>query len=143
MPKRTYYTSKPERVKGDSNSLSRVRLGAEEYAFNSDGACPECSGTGTVREVDDSKLVPDETKTLEEGAVRAWNQFGISWMYHAAGELGVRTDVPFKDLSEKEKAAVPEICEKVIAGVKDFTTIGPDRTMNNLNIRPKKTGNGA
>ena len=81
-------------------------LGAEEYAFNSDGACPECSGTGTVREVDDSKLVPDETKTLEEGAVRAWNQFGISWMYHAAGELGVRTDVPFKDLSEKEKDIV-------------------------------------
>ena len=81
-------------------------LGAEEYAFNSDGACPKCSGTGTVREVDDSKLVPDETKTLEEGAVRAWNQFGISWMYHAAGELGVRTDVPFKDLSEKEKDIV-------------------------------------
>ena len=81
-------------------------LGAEEYAFNSDGACPKCSGTGTVREVDDSKLVPDETKTLEEGAVRAWNQFGISWMYRAAGELGVRTDVPFKDLSEKEKDIV-------------------------------------
>ena len=81
-------------------------LGAEEYAFNSDGACTKCSGTGTVREVDDSKLVPDETKTLEEGAVRAWNQFGISWMYRAAGELGVRTDVPFKDLSEKEKDIV-------------------------------------
>ena len=81
-------------------------LGAEEYAFNSDGACPTCAGTGFMRDVDDSKLVLDDTKTIEEGAVDAWNQFGISWMYHVAGELGVRLDVPFKDLSEKEKDIV-------------------------------------
>ncbi|WP_407414975.1 excinuclease ABC subunit UvrA [Methanobrevibacter sp.] len=81
-------------------------LGAEEYAFNSDGACPSCSGTGIVRDVDSTKLISDETKTLEEGAVDAWNQFGISWMYHVAGELGVRLDVPFKDLTDKEKDIV-------------------------------------
>lgn len=81
-------------------------LGAEEYAFNSDGACPTCSGTGFIRDVDDAKLVPDENKTLEEGAVAAWNQFGISWMYHVAGELGVRVDVPFKNLSDEEKDIV-------------------------------------
>ena len=81
-------------------------LGAEEYAFNSDGACPTCSGTGFVREVDTAELVPDDTKTLEEGAVAAWNQFGISWMYHVAGELGVRVDVPFRDLTEDEKDIV-------------------------------------
>ncbi|MBE6497995.1 MAG: ATP-binding cassette domain-containing protein [Methanobrevibacter sp.] len=81
-------------------------LGAEEYAFNSDGACPTCSGTGYIRDVDDSKLILDETKTLKEGAVDAWNQFGISWMYHVAGELGVRLDVPFKDLSDEEKDIV-------------------------------------
>lgn len=81
-------------------------LGAEEYAFNSDGACPACSGTGYIRDVDSSKLVSDETKTLEEGAVDAWNQFGISWMYHVAGELGVRLDVPFKDLTDEEKDIV-------------------------------------
>ena len=81
-------------------------LGAEEYAFNSDGACPTCGGTGYMRDVDSSKLVSDEDKTLEEGAVDAWNQFGISWMYHVAGELGVRVDVPFKDLTEKEKDIV-------------------------------------
>ena len=81
-------------------------LGAEEYAFNSDGACPKCSGTGHVREVDDTKLILDDTKTLEEGAVDAWNQFGISWMYHVAGELGVRLDVPFKDLTDEEKDIV-------------------------------------
>lgn len=81
-------------------------LGAEEYAFNSDGACPSCSGTGFIRDVDTSKLVGDDTKTLEEGAVDAWNQFGISWMYRVAGELGVRVDVPFKDLTEDEKDIV-------------------------------------
>lgn len=81
-------------------------LGAEEYAFNSDGACPTCSGTGFIRDVDTSKLVLDENKTLEDGAVSAWNQFGISWMYLVAGELGVRVNVPFKDLTEKEKDIV-------------------------------------
>lgn len=81
-------------------------LGAEEYAFNSDGACPTCEGTGYIRGIDDSKLVGDETKTLEDGAVESWNMFGISWMYHVAGELGVRVDVPFKDLTEKEKDIV-------------------------------------
>lgn len=81
-------------------------LGAEEYAFNSDGACPECDGTGYIRDVDEEKLVPDENKTLEEGAVQAWNLFGISWMYRVAGELGVRVNVPFKDLTEEEKEIV-------------------------------------
>ena len=81
-------------------------LGAEEYAFNSDGACPACSGTGFIRDVDDSKLISDESKTLEEGAVAAWKQFGISWMYHVAGELGVRLDVPFRNLTDEEKEIV-------------------------------------
>ena len=81
-------------------------LGAEEYAFNSDGACPACGGTGYIRDVDSSKLVSDETKTLEDGAVDAWNQFGISWMYNVAGELGVRLDVPFNDLTDEEKDIV-------------------------------------
>ena len=81
-------------------------LGAEEYAFNSDGACSTCSGTGFVRDIDSAMLVPDETKTLEGGAVAAWNQFGISWMYHVAGELGVRIDVPFSDLTDEEKDIV-------------------------------------
>ncbi len=78
-------------------------LGAEEYAFNSDGACPKCSGTGIMRDVNMDSLVPDETLTLEEGAVESWKMFGISWMYLMAGELGVRTDVPFKNLTDKEK----------------------------------------
>ena len=68
-------------------------LSAEEYAFNSDGACPKCQGTGVVREVDDTKLVPDENLTLEEGSVRSWKMFGIAWMFQTAGVLGVRTNV--------------------------------------------------
>lgn len=81
---------------------------AESFSFNSDGACPTCSGTGAVREIDDSKLVPDQTKTLAEGAVEAWNMFGISWMYRVAGELGVRLDVPFQELSDEEKKIIYE-----------------------------------
>ncbi|WP_323736107.1 excinuclease ABC subunit UvrA [Methanosphaera sp. ISO3-F5] len=81
-------------------------LGAEEYAFNSDGACQKCSGTGFVRDVDVTKLVPDDTLTLEEGAVKPWSKFGISWMYLVAAELGVRTDVPFRDLTDEEKEIV-------------------------------------
>ncbi|MCM1487027.1 MAG: excinuclease ABC subunit UvrA [Firmicutes bacterium] len=81
---------------------------AEAFSFNSDGACPHCAGTGIVREVDDNKLVPDQTKTLEDGAVESWNMFGISWMYRVAGELGVRIDVPFSELTEEEKRIVYE-----------------------------------
>ncbi len=81
-------------------------LSAEEYAFNSDGACPKCSGTGIMRDVDLTKLVPDENLTLEEGAVKPWSMFGISWMYRMAKELGVRVDVAFKDLTDKEKDIV-------------------------------------
>lgn len=81
---------------------------AEDFSFNSDGACPHCTGTGIVREVDESKLVPDQTKTLEEGAVESWNMFGISWMYRVAGELGVRTNVPFRELTDEEKRIVYE-----------------------------------
>lgn len=78
-------------------------LGAEEYAFNSDGACPKCSGTGIMRDVDITTLVPDENLTLEEGAVKPWSMFGLSSMYLVAKELGVRIDIPFKDLSDEEK----------------------------------------
>lgn len=86
--------------------------GAEELAFNSSGACARCGGTGTVREIDESKLVPDESLTLREGAVNAWNQSGIQWMYAVAGELGVRVDVPYRDLTPEERGIVlhgPEV----------------------------------
>ena len=80
--------------------------GAEELAFNSQGACPCCGGTGTVRTVDRASLVPDENLTIDEGAVAPWNSLMWSLMTDVCREMGVRTDVPFRDLSEEEKHIV-------------------------------------
>ncbi len=81
-------------------------LGAEQLAFNSEGACPTCGGTGVVRTVDESTLVPDENLTIDEGAVAPWGSLMWSLMKDIARQLGVRTDVPFKELSEKEREIV-------------------------------------
>ncbi|MBQ6520067.1 MAG: hypothetical protein IJI14_15240 [Anaerolineaceae bacterium] len=80
--------------------------GAEELAFNSQGACQHCGGTGTVRTVDESTLVPDETLTIEEGAVAPWNSLMWSLMVDVCREMGVRTNVPFRDLTAAEKEIV-------------------------------------
>ncbi len=81
--------------------------GAEDLAFNSTGACRCCDGTGTVRTVDESTLVPDDTLTIDEGAVAPWQTLMWSLMKDIARDhLGVRTDVPFRDLTEQEKEAV-------------------------------------
>lgn len=80
--------------------------GAEELSFNSQGACPHCDGTGIVRIVDESTLVPDESLTIDEGAVLPWQTLMWSLMKDLARELGVRTDVPFKDLTRKERDIV-------------------------------------
>ena len=79
---------------------------AEELAFNSQGACPKCSGTGTILEVDLSTLVPDDTKTIDEGAVAPWNSLMWTLMVDVCRAMGVRTNVPFKDLSPEEKDIV-------------------------------------
>lgn len=80
--------------------------GAEELAFNSAGACVECGGTGIVRRVDESTLVPDESLTIQEGAVASWRQLMWSLMPQVALEMGVRIDVPFKDLTPEEREIV-------------------------------------
>lgn len=80
--------------------------GAESLAFNSDGACPVCSGTGTVRDIDDDTLIPDPSKTIADGAVAPWGMFGLSVMPQVAAELGVRVDVPYTALTEKERLIV-------------------------------------
>ena len=79
---------------------------AEELAFNSQGACRTCGGTGTVQTVDRSTLVPDESLTIDEGAVAPWNSLMWSLMTDVCRAMGVRTDVPFRDLTEKEKDIV-------------------------------------
>ena len=79
---------------------------AEEMAFNSQGACEVCGGTGIVRTVDKSTLVPDESLTIDEGAVAPWGTLMWSLMTDVCREMGVRTNVPFKDLTDKEKDIV-------------------------------------
>ena len=81
-------------------------LSAEEFAFNSQGACRTCSGTGTVMTVDESTLVPDDSLTIDEGAVAPWKSLMWSLMTDICREMGVRTDVPFRDLTNKEKDIV-------------------------------------
>ena len=79
---------------------------AEELSFNSQGACPECDGTGFVRRVDESTLVPDESLSIDEGAVAPWNTLMWSLMTDVCREMGVRTDVPFRELTPKERDIV-------------------------------------
>lgn len=79
---------------------------AEAMAFNSEGACPTCSGTGIVRTVNEDSLVPDDSLTIDQGAVAPWQSLMWSLMKDVAREMGVRTDVPFRDLTPEEKEIV-------------------------------------
>ena len=79
---------------------------AEELAFNSQGACRTCDGTGMIRTVDRSTLVPDDSLTIDEGAVAPWNSLMWSLMTDVCREMGVRTDIPFRDLTDREKNIV-------------------------------------
>ena len=79
---------------------------AEDFAFNSDGACQKCQGLGTVEQIDDSQIIADENLSLEKGAVATWQIPGRNWMWRIARELGVRTDIPYKELNAKEKDIV-------------------------------------
>ena len=116
--------------------------GAEELAFNSQGACRRCDGTGIVRTVDESTLVPDESLTIDQGAVAPWQTLMWSLMKDIAREMGVRTDVPFKDLTEKERDIVfhgPAVKKNIIyqnrtsgaAGDMDFTYFNATYTVEN------------
>lgn len=79
---------------------------AEELAFNSQGACPKCGGTGSIRMVDLASLVPDDSLSIDEGVVAPWNSLMWSLMTDVCREMGVRTDIPFRDLTDKEKEIV-------------------------------------
>ncbi len=80
--------------------------GAEELAFNSQGACRRCGGTGIVRTVDLATLVPDDTLSIDQGAVAPWNTLMWSLMVDVCREMGVRTDLPFRELTDREKEIV-------------------------------------
>ena len=80
--------------------------GAEDLAFNSSGACPTCGGTGIARTVNRAALVPDESLTIDEGAVKPWGSLMWDLMKQVCGAMGVRTDVPFRDLTPAERDIV-------------------------------------
>lgn len=118
--------------------------GAEELAFNSQGACECCGGTGTVRTVDRSTLVPDESLTIDEGAVAPWNSLMWSLMTDVCRAMGVRTNVPFRELTDEEKEIVydgpmekkhifyrPKKADTAIAGEMDFTYYSAIATVQN------------
>ena len=118
--------------------------GAEELAFNSQGACKCCGGTGTVRTVDRDTLVPDESLTIDDGAVAPWNSLMWSLMTDVCRAMGVRTDIPFRDLTNEEKEIVydgpmvkkhifyrPKKADTATAGEMDFTYYSATATVLN------------
>ena len=116
--------------------------GAEELAFNSQGACPTCDGTGVVSHVDESTLVPDESLTIDEGAVAPWQTLMFSLMTDVCRAMGVRTDVPFKELTDEEREIVyhgPAVKKHIlyksktsnVAGEMDFTYYNAVYTVEN------------
>ena len=122
--------------------------GAEELAFNSQGACPACQGTGVIRIVDESTLVPDPTLSIDEGAVLPWQTLMWSLMKDIARDLGVRTDVPFCELTDKEREIVfrgPAVKRHMVyqnktsgaAGEMDFTYFNAIYTVENALAKVK------
>ena len=116
--------------------------GAEDLSFNSRGACPTCDGTGIVRTVDRATLVPDDTLTIDEGAVLPWKTLMWSLMTDVCRAMGVRTNVPFRDLTADEKAIVydgPAVKKHIFyhpkgsndAAELDFTYFSAVRTVEN------------
>ena len=126
--------------------------GAEELAFNSQGACKRCDGTGVVREVDMDTIIPDDSLTIDEGAVAPWQSLMWSLMKDIARDhLGVRTDVPWRDLTDRERDIVlhapPEKHHMVYqikkdgrSGEMDFTFFNAINTVENAlkNVKDEK-----
>ena len=121
---------------------------AEELAFNSQGACTKCGGTGTIKTVDLNTLVPDDTLSIDEGAVAPWNSLMWSLMTDVCREMGVRTNIPFKDLTPKEKDIVffgPAVKKHIIYRAKkteqtaelDFTYYNAVYTVENALAKVK------
>ena len=122
--------------------------GAEELAFNSQGACRTCGGTGVVRAVDRSTLVPDDSLTIDQGAVAPWNSLMWALMTDVCRAMGVRTDVPFRDLTDREKEIVydgPAVKKHILYHAKnsndvaelDFTYYSAVRTVENALTKVK------
>lgn len=121
---------------------------AEDFSFNSGGACRTCGGTGVVRTVDEASLVPDESLSIDEGAVAPWNSLMWSLMTDVCRAMGVRTDVPFSELTDRERDIVfhgPAVKKHIFykaknsnqAGELDFTYYNAVYTVENALAKVK------
>lgn len=120
--------------------------GAESLAFNSTGACPRCSGTGVVRDVDDAALVPDESLTIEQGAVESWKIMGSTPNPRVVAELGVRTDVPFSQLNDEERRTVfegPRVKRRIMVPSKNGRVFDLNWTYRNARVAVQEALAGA
>ena len=115
---------------------------AEDFSFNSSGACPTCGGTGIAVTVNRASLVPDESLSIDDGAVKPWGTLMWSLMTEVCKAMGVRTDIPFKDLTPEEKKTVydgPAVKKHIVYTNKgsgqavplDFTYFNAVRTVEN------------
>ncbi|WP_199797578.1 MULTISPECIES: excinuclease ABC subunit UvrA [unclassified Nocardioides] len=120
--------------------------GAESFAFNSGGACPVCQGTGTVRDVDDAALVPDESRSIADGAVAPWGMFGLTVMPQVVAELGVRTGVPYADLTDAEREIVldgPQVKKHIRVPSRNGKLFDLDFTYRNARLAVREAMNNA
>ncbi len=128
--------------------VSFMGPGAEDLAFNSAGACPACGGTGIVRTVDEASLVPDESLSIDEGAVLPWGSLMWDLMKQVAGAMGVRTNVPFRELTPEERDIVfhgPAVKKHILYHAKkgdnfaelDFTYFNAVYTVENALAKAK------
>lgn len=81
------------------------------FSFNAPfGACPDCDGIGVKLEVDKDLVIPDDTKTLNEGALAPWNPISSKYyptmLQQACEAFGIDMDTPFKDLPDKDKKII-------------------------------------
>ena len=93
-------------------NLSFEELEPRSFSFNSPfGACPECSGIGTKLEVDEDLIIPDDSISINEGAIAPWaggqsSEYFLRLLEALATELKFSMDNPWKKLSVKAKEAI-------------------------------------
>ena len=116
-------------------NLSFEELEPRSFSFNSPfGACPECSGIGTKLEVDEELIIPDDSISINDGAIAPWSggqssDYFIRLLEALAKDMPFSLDVPWKKISVKSREAIINGYEYEIKmrykgryGVKNYTT---------------------
>jgi excinuclease ABC subunit A len=94
------------------DGLSFEELEPRSFSFNSPfGACPDCTGLGTRREVDVELLIPDAELSIRDGAIAPWSGGRVSDYFHRllealCDDIGIDIDAPWSSLTASAKKAV-------------------------------------